>query len=173
MPQPLPLPHPLRLTHPPTSILTQQSIPTHQPIIAQPNPIAQNPIPTHLPLPNRSSLSLATFQLAHPAPHLPRNAIGHEHKQRDNHDGHSDDPKEGVRVVLHAIEAFEILTKVSDEESQGKEEDGYGGEYLHAFVLVGAHDVEDEVDEVVGCATLQDQVSKPGLRMIDKKKLTI
>jgi len=46
-------------------------------------------------------------------------------------------------MVLHAVEALEVLTKVSDEESKREEEDGYGGEDFHGFVLEGTHHVED------------------------------
>jgi len=46
-------------------------------------------------------------------------------------------------VVLHAVEALEILSEISDEESEGEEEDGYGGEDFHGFVLEGSHHVED------------------------------
>ena len=44
---------------------------------------------------------------------------------------------------------LKILAEIADEEGQGQEEDSDGGEDLHGFVLVGAHHVEDEVDEVV------------------------
>ena len=55
-------------------------------------------------------------------------------------------------MVFNAGERFKVLAKVSDEESEGEEEDGDGGEDLHGLVLIGAHHVEDEVYEVVGCA---------------------
>lgn len=43
----------------------------------------------------------------------------------------------------------EVLSKVSSNERQREEDDGDGGELLHALVLVGRDGVEDEVDEVV------------------------
>lgn len=43
----------------------------------------------------------------------------------------------------------EVLSKVSSNESQREEDDGDGGELLHALVLVGRDGVKDEVDEVV------------------------
>ena len=55
-------------------------------------------------------------------------------------------------MFFRSREYFKVLTEVSDKEGEWEEENSDCGEDLHGFVLVGAHHVEDEVDEVVGCA---------------------
>lgn len=115
------------------------------------NPLCNAQSPHRTP-PAPLPLDLPPLPPTHPALPLPRQRICHQHRHRDDHDRDRNEPKEGIGMLLHPAKALKVLAKVSDEESQGQEEDGDCGEDLHGLVLVGAHDIEDEVYERIGCA---------------------